>query len=92
MKKIPQKKMRYQCVVDAVEPGSYTALYCSPESFEMFYLCHVIAIETASDDIVDDYNHTTRKGTKYLKCKYLEKKVVFSTNCYKKLFTFCQLK
>ena len=25
-------------------------------------------------DIVDDYNHNIRKGTKYLKCKYLEKR------------------
>ena len=40
----------------------------------MFYLYHVIAIETTSDDIVDDYNHTIRKGTKYLKCKYLQKR------------------
>ena len=96
MKKIPQKNIRADFVVDAVEPGSYIALYSSPESFEMFYLCHVIAIETASDDIGDDYNHTIRKDTKYLKYKYLEKrsekKKVFSTNCYRKLFMFCQLK
>ena len=91
-----KNEIRADCVVDAVEPGSYIALYSSPELFEMFYLCHVIAKQTASDDIVDDYNQTIGKDTKYLKCKYLEKrlekKVVFPTNCYKKLFTFCQLK
>ena len=77
--------MRYQCVVDAVEPGSYIALYCSPESFEMFYLCHVKAIEAASDDIVDDYNHTIRKGTKYLKYKCLEERSEKKVNIFYKL-------
>ena len=60
-----ENEIRADCVVDAVEPGSYIALYSSPELFKMFYLCH---------DIVDDYNHTIRKGAKYLKYKYLEKR------------------
>ena len=53
-----ENEIRADCVVGAVELGSCIALYSSPESFEMFYFCHVIVIETASDDIVDDYNHT----------------------------------
>ena len=49
----------------------------------MFYLSHVIAIETAS--VVDDYNHIIRKGTKYLKCKYLEKKIRKKGSIFHKL-------
>ena len=39
-----ENEIRADCVVDAVKPGSYTALYSSPESFEMFYLGHFTAI------------------------------------------------
>ena len=60
--------------MDAVNPGFYVALYSSPDSFEMFFLlCYVIDVGAAPEMMVDDYNHTTEKGSMYLKCNYLEK-------------------
>ena len=55
--------------------GSCVALYSSPNSFEMFYLCKVIKTGIASESLNDDYNHIIEKGVKYLKCNYLEKEV-----------------
>ena len=72
--------------MDAVNPGFYVALYSSPDSFEMFFLlCYVIDVGAAPEMMVDDYNHTTEKGSMYLKCNYLEKnlkkKEIFFTRC-----------
>ena len=39
----------------------------------MFYLCKVISIEVAKKEIIDDYHHTIRKGSVYLKWYYIEK-------------------
>ena len=36
-----ENKIRAECVMDAVNPGSYVAFYSAPDSFEMFFaLCY----------------------------------------------------
>ena len=69
-----ENEIRAECVIDAVNPGSFIALYSSPQSFEMFYLCHVVNITIATETVCDDYGNVIEKGVKYLICKYLEKK------------------
>ena len=67
------------------ESRTYVALYSSPDSFETFFLCCVVDVGVAPEMMVDDYNHTTEKGSMYLKCNYLEKnlkkKEIFFTRC-----------
>lgn len=69
-----ENEIRAECVIDAVNPGSFIALYASPQSFEIFYLCHVVDITVATETMSDDYGHIIEKGVKYLICNYLEKK------------------
>ena len=80
-----ENEIRAECVIDAVNPGSFIALYSPPQSFEMFYLCHVVNITIATETVCDDYGHVIEKGVKYLICKYLEK----SQKRKDKLFTRC---
>ena len=33
-----ENKIRAECVMDVVDPGSFVALYSSPDSFEIFFV------------------------------------------------------
>ena len=65
--------MRAECITDFVVPNSFIALFCPPELFELFYLCHAFSVETASEMVIDQYNHIIQQGEKYIVCKYLER-------------------
>ena len=62
-----------ECITDIVVPNSFIALFSPPDSFELFYLCHAFSVETASEMVIDQYNHIIQQGEKYIVCKYLEK-------------------
>ena len=68
-----ENKIRAECVMDAVNPGSCVALYLSPDSFEIIFLYYFIDVGGAPETMVDEYNHIIEKGSMYLKCNYLEK-------------------
>ena len=57
-----------------IEPGSYAALFSTPNSFEPFIMFEVRNKSIAKDDIVDFYGHIAKKGEKYITGIYLEKK------------------
>jgi len=66
-------ELRADCVLDVLQICSFIALYSPPSSFELFYLCKVLDFGTATEDMVDAYNHRVPMGTKYVLCNYLEK-------------------
>ena len=68
-----EQELRATCVTDIVVPNSFIALFSPPESFELFYLCHAFSVETASEMVIDQYNHIIQQGERYIVCKYLEK-------------------
>ena len=43
------------------------------QSNELFYLCQVLGLKTATTDMCDYYNHAVAKDEKYLECQYYEK-------------------
>ena len=47
-------------------PNSFTALFSQPKSFELFHICKVFSVNTASDMMVEDYCHIIQKGDKYI--------------------------
>ena len=47
-------------------PNSFTALFSQPESFELFYICKVFSVNTASDMMEENYRHIIQKGDKYI--------------------------
>ena len=47
-------------------PNSFTALFSQPKSFELFYICKVFSVNTASDMMVENYRHIIQKGDKYI--------------------------
>ena len=61
------------CVFDVLQRGSFIALYSHSSSYELFYLCKVLEFGTATEDMIDSYNHQITIGTKYILCNYLEK-------------------
>ena len=68
-----EQELRAECVTETVVINSFIALISPPESFELFYLCHAFSVETAYEMVIDQYNHITQQGEKYIVCKYLEK-------------------
>ena len=66
-------EISWSCVFDAVEKESTIALFSAPTSPELFYLCKVLAMKSANDDIGDIYNHAIKKGEKYMEYHYYEK-------------------
>ena len=65
--------MSGSCIFDAVEKGATIALFSPPSSSELFYLCNVLDMKVAKEDICDIYNHAVSKGGKYHECQYYEK-------------------
>lgn len=65
---------------DAVEKQSTTALFSAPTSPEFLYLCKVLAMKIANDEICDIYNHVIRKEEKYMECRHYEKTI--EKKCY----------
>ena len=47
-------------------PNSFAALFSQPKSFELFYICKVFSVNTASDMMVENYRHIIQKGDKYI--------------------------
>ena len=66
-------EVRADCVFDILHRGSFIALLSHSDSFELFYLCKVLEFGTATEDMIDSYNHQITIGTKYILCNYLEK-------------------
>ena len=66
-------ELRAYCVFDILQRGSCIALFSHSSSFELFYLCKVLEFGTATEDMIDSYNHQITIGTKYILCNYLEK-------------------
>ena len=67
-----EQELRAECVTETVVLNSFIALISPPESFELFYLCHAFSVETAYEMVIDQYNHITQQGEKYIVCKYLK--------------------
>ena len=63
-----ENEIKAECVIDVVNPGSYVALYSSPNPFEMGFFVSYIADTGVTPEIIIE------KGSIYLKCNYLEKK------------------
>ena len=40
-----ENEIRAECVMDAVNPGSYVAFYLSPDSFKMFFCAMLLMLE-----------------------------------------------
>ena len=59
-------------IIDSIGEGSFVALYSDANSNELFYVCKVISINVADEDITDNYNHDMKEQS-YLVCNYLEK-------------------
>ena len=55
------------------ESDSCIALFSLSSSFELFYLCKVLEFGTATEDMIDSYNHQITIDTKYILCNYLKK-------------------
>ena len=49
-------------------------MYSPTNVAEPFYLCYVLEKCVAREDVSDINNHEVLKGSKYLKCKYYQKK------------------
>ena len=68
-----EQVIRAECVTDATVQNSHIALFSPPESFELFYLCYVLKLSIAEEEIADKYNHIISKGNTYITCQYLKK-------------------
>ena len=66
-------EVRADCVFDILHRGSFIALLSHSDSFELFYLCKVLEFGTATEDMIDSYNHQITIDTKYILCNYLKK-------------------
>ena len=67
-----EQELWHECITDIVVLNSFIALFSPPESFELCYLCHAFSVETASEMVINQYNHIIQQGEKYIVCKYLE--------------------
>ena len=75
--------------MDAVNQGSFVALYLSPDSPEMFFffLCFVINVGVAPEMMAYDYNHIIKKRKRInilnviIWKKNLKEKEMFFTRC-----------
>ena len=56
-------ELRAYCVFDILQRGSCIALFSLSSSFELFYLCKVLEFGTATEDMIDSYNHQMTIGT-----------------------------
>ena len=65
-----ENELRTETVLDLIAAGSCIALYSPPTSF---YLCKVMEVSVAVQDLSDEFNHVVLKTSKYLKCNYLKK-------------------
>ena len=62
-------EIRGDVVLDAIADGSFIAVYSQQNGSEIFYLCEVVSHGIAENDL----SSLVFKGSKYMKCKYLEK-------------------
>ena len=66
-------EMRSDSVFDVIKKDGVIALYSSPNSLELFYLCKVKEFGIAQENLIDTFNHIIPKGSKFIKCQYFEK-------------------
>ena len=59
-------------IIGVIQKSNVTALYSSPNSLELFFLCKVISFGVAPEWMVDKYN-IIEKGSNYLKSQYFQK-------------------
>ena len=52
-------------MIGIVQKNSVKALYSPPNSFEIFYLCYVLDIGVAKEQLFDKYNHVIEPGYSY---------------------------
>ena len=64
------------------KPGSYVAIYSQSNATELFYVCKVLGVNRAEEEMVDDNDHCIQAGKLFLKCNYLEKEEAKSTRKY----------
>ena len=65
-------EMRSDSVFDVIKKDGVIALYSSPNSLELFYLCKVKEFGIAQENLIDSSNHIIPKGSKFTKCQYFE--------------------
>ena len=73
MSKMDEDQLQPEIIFDLITPGSVVALYSPPNAGELFYLCKVNAVDVAETDLHDKFNHIILKGSRFMKCNYLEK-------------------
>ena len=58
------------------------AMYSQSNATELFYVCKVLEVNRAEEEMVDDNDHCIQAGKLFLKCNYLEKEEAKSTRKY----------
>ena len=82
-------ELRSTNIMEIVNVGNIISLFAPPNPFEMFYLCKVVEVEVAKDDIFDGYKPYDKDRNEILKCNHLEKsKEIKEKVCYRKLRDF----
>ena len=66
-------EMRSDSVFDVIKKDGVIALYSSTNSLGLFYLCKVKEFGIAQENLIDSLNHIIPKGSKFIKCQYIEK-------------------
>ena len=69
-----EQQIRGSCILELLDRGKFIALFSPSSSSELFYPCKVLDFGVASETIEDTYHHVIPKGSRYIKCQYLEKK------------------
>ena len=66
---IRREESIFSCIIE----GSYVAVYSDTNANEIFYVCKVNELKIADEDMIDEFEHSVSKGSRYLSCNYLEK-------------------
>ena len=67
-------ELRSENILQLVVPGDIAALFSPMNSLELFYLCKILEVSVAEEDIHDKYHHCIPKGSSYFLVNYYEKK------------------
>ena len=70
---LKEQRLRGDCVLEMLQPDTYIAIFPTPSSSELFYLCKVLEFGISLTVQNDKYNHTMPVGASFMQCQYLER-------------------
>ena len=65
---LEEQRLRADCVLEMLQPGTYIAIFLFCSLSELFYLCKVLEFGISSRVQNDKYNHTVPVGARCAVC------------------------